>query len=483
MRKSINLLLALLLAVYPVNLMGQSPAGDTKTNQEPMEEMLQRSYADLLDFASQTRVSQPLIEQYEERLEEEKSAREERLERRKDAVDEAIDKAQEALKRLNEGPEDSVQVEERRHVLHCKIQKRRNQLRDTEIALEKGLEQEYDNKIAKLHILRDWPEEYRKAQEMLQQGQASERKFGDFRDVGFRGGEFESQEEDVKDGREAIDELKRKNMVPPEVEDEEINSCIQTLASRIARHSDLRVPLKISVLKSKEINAFALPGGFMFVNSGLIQKAGKESELAGVIAHEIAHAAARHGDRLMGKANIANIIFQAAQVAALIFTGGASSMLTYYLLQYGFYGLGLVLNLSLLGVSRDFEIEADILGTQYLWHANYDTRGFIDFFGKMAQEEGYATGLSWFRTHPPFADRMIRTYKEIVFLPELEDPRQDSEQFRNLKPRLERILKEMEEKDQEAPSLRRVYECDDVELEPLARISHRGGSKGLPSVA
>jgi len=467
MKTFLNLFLVLTLAIYPINVMGQESSDETARTQNPLEEMIQRSYTDLLTFASKTEISDHAIELFEERLNEEKSQREDLLETKKDAIEEAIDQAQAQLKGLNQSREDSIDVEDRRHALHCRIQKRRDQLRDTTIALEKGLENEYDNKIAKLHILRDWPDEYQKTQQLIEEGRAQDRKFGDFRDIGFRGGVFEDQQEDVKDGREAIDEMKRKNMLPPEVEDEEITSYIDTLSNRIARNSDLRVPLKVSVLRSKEINAFALPGGFLFINSGLIEKAGKESELAGVIAHEIAHVAARHGHRLMGKANIANIVFQAAQVAALILTGGASSMLTYYLLQYGFYGLGLVLNLSLLGVSRDFELEADILGTQYLWHANYDTKGFIDFFERMAKEEGYVTGLSWFRTHPPFADRMIRTYKEIVFLPPEQDPKQNSEQFKNMQPRLKRILDKMEDRDEEAPTLRRVYECKDVELPPL----------------
>ena len=114
----------------------------------------------------------------------------------------------------------------------------------------------------------------------------------------------------------------------------------------------------------------------------------------------------------MRRATIAGIIFQAAQVAALIFTGGVVGIGTYYALQYGFFGLGLLLSLQLLGKSRNFEIEADILRVQYLWNAGYNNRGFIDFFDKMAQEKGYVRGMSWFRTHPPFYQRMEQAWKE-----------------------------------------------------------------------
>jgi hypothetical protein len=85
----------------------------------------------------------------------------------------------------------------------------------------------------------------------------------------------------------------------------------------------------------------------------------------------------------------------------------------------------------------------------------------------MAKEEGYVTGLSWFRTHPPFAERMTETYKEIVFLPSQEEPRVDNDQFRNMKERLTKILEDMDGRDENAPTLRQVYECEDVTSNPL----------------
>ena len=161
----------------------------------------------------------------------------------------------------------------------------------------------------------------------------------------------EGQEKDIKTGEEAVREIRASGMMPPEVEDEELTAYVRQLAKKIADHSDLQVPLRLTVLDSDEINAFAMPGGFLFVNTGLIAKAETESELAGVLAHEIAHVTARHGARLMKKATIANIFFQAAQVAAMVFTGGVVGVGAYYALQYGFFGLGMVLNLTLLGVS------------------------------------------------------------------------------------------------------------------------------------
>ncbi len=155
-----------------------------------------------------------------------------------------------------------------------------------------------------------------------------------------------------------------------------------------------------------------------------------DSQLAGVVAHEMAHVTARHGHRLMKKATIASILYQAAQVGAVIFAGGAVGIGTYYALQYGFYGLGLALSLELLGVSRDFELEADRLGVQYTWNAGYSPKGFIAFFDQMATKEGYIRGASWFRTHPPFYARMLESRREIAFLPSKAELIVETDKFR-----------------------------------------------------
>ena len=214
---------------------------------------------------------------------------------------------------------------------------------------------------------------------------------------------------------------------------------------------------------SDEINAFALPGGYLFINRGLLDAVEDESQLVGVLAHEIAHVTARHSHRLMKKATVASILYQAAQISAVIFTGGAVGIGTYYALQYGFYGLGLALNLELLGVSRDYELEADQLGVQYAWNSGYDPYGFIRFFDKMATEEGYIRGASWFRTHPPFYKRMVHTQREILFLENTEDLIVQTDEFvtfqKNLETCRDGTARESED-DPCKPSLLEPYEKD-----------------------
>jgi predicted Zn-dependent protease len=307
-------------------------------------------------------------------------------------------------------------------------------------------------------LIQKWPARKQEIERLIASGQARNREFGDVEDIGIRivG---EGQQNDIKTGEDAIREMKSLQLMPKEVQDKELEQYVANLGATIAKNSDLKIPLKVTVLESEEINAFALPGGFLFVNLGLINKAENESELAGVLAHEIAHVAARHGAKLSKRATIANMFMQAAQVAAVIFTGGAAGIGTYYALQYGFYGLGMVMDLTLLGVSRDFEMEADQLGVQYTWRAGFDPRGFVTFFDKMASQEGYVKSASFFRTHPPFFDRIVTTFSELEFLPPKADLRIDSTAFSAAKERAAALLLKQKVEDKNRPTLHDIPEC------------------------
>jgi predicted Zn-dependent protease len=274
--------------------------------------------------------------------------------------------------------------------------------------------------------------------------------------------------------------------MPKEVEDKAVVDYVKTLAQNLAAHSDLQVPLNLTVLDSKEINAFALPGGYLFLERGLLEAADNESELAGVIAHEMSHVVARHGKRLMKKGTIASIIYHAAQVAALVLTGGVAGIGTYYALQYGFYGLGLVLNLELLGVSRDYEREADQLGIQYAWNSGYSPDGFTEFFDKIATKEGYINGVSWFRTHPPFYQRMAEAEREIMFLPKHKNLVVQSSGFEDMKRALAGVTRKASEEERGRPSLlaaeqgcpapKRIKYKPGQPIETLCEVSERQAS-------
>jgi predicted Zn-dependent protease len=130
----------------------------------------------------------------------------------------------------------------------------------------------------------------------------------------------------------------------------------------------------------------------------------------------------------------------------------------------------LLLNLDLLGVSRDFELEADQLGIQYAWNSGYDPSGFIRFFDKMATHEGYVNGASWFRTHPPFYERMVDAKKEIMFLPEKDNLITNTTEFKRMKDELEKVTAKAKEEEKGRPSLKTPEQgCqppDKIEYEP-----------------
>jgi predicted Zn-dependent protease len=181
------------------------------------------------------------------------------------------------------------------------------------------------------------------------------------------------------------------------------------------------------VVDTDEVNAFAFPGGYFYVNKGLLLAADNEAELAGVMAHEISHIIARHATSRMSKAQY----LQLASIPAL-FVGG-------YWAQMGIQNaLGLGLNLELMGVTRESEREADQLGIQYLWNAGYDPNAFVSFFEKMQQDEKSKPGrlAGWFRTHPSTDDRIVASLDEQRYLPEKDNYIINTSEFDRVKARL-----------------------------------------------
>ena len=431
-------------------------------------ELTQKSYLELLELDTIARFSSQEIDQLEKSLNKEKKDEQDRLKAEEDRLEKELKAHRARLDALNKKrSRDDAETADERTVLHCRILKLEADLRQTRIEREHGVPVMFQNKLAKLELVQKWPSLRAEIEQKIEGGRARERRYGDVEDIGIRNLGIEDlgekQHDDMKLGQDAIRDMKSQGLMPPEIDNKDVAAYVQRLAERIGSNSDLKIPIKVTVLDSEEINAFALPGGFLFVNTGLLSKADTESELAGVLAHEIAHDAARHGARLMKRATIANIIYQAAQAGAIILSGGLG-LGAYYALQYGFYGLGMVLDLSLLGVSRDFEAEADQLGAQYAWHAGYDPKGFITFFDRMANDKGYVRSASFFRTHPAYLDRIISTFSEITYLPAKKDLRMDSSEFTGVKARLADLIRKREEEDKKRPSLqgKRPTDCDRI---------------------
>ncbi len=443
------------------------PLSEADVTSASLTELVNRPYLELLDIAPGVSFKAGEFEALRNALAKQRKSEEERLQKEEKNLDQKLEDLRNQLKSLNkEASSDSPKTAERRTAVHCEILRVEKVRAEKRVERQHGVPVAFDNKLAKADLIQQWPAKKVAIDRLISQGRARDRQHGDVEDIGVRK-ISEDQQKDIKLGEEAVRNMKTYSLMPPELEQKEAVAYVRGVAERIAANSDMKVPVKVTVLRSQEINAFAMPGGFLFLNTGLLEKTESESELAGVIAHELAHVSARHGAKLLKKATMANIFMQMAQIAAVIVTGGAAGIGTYYALQYGFVGLGMVLDLSLLGVSRTFEAEADQLGAQYAWRSGYDPRGFITFFDKMASEKGYVKSASFFRTHPPFFDRILSTVSEIEYLPKSEDLAVDSTEFRAFKLRLVEAVKRESSGDKKKPRLEREPECP----EPLPGVS------------
>jgi hypothetical protein len=272
------------------------------------------------------------------------------------------------------------------------------------------------------------------------------------RKIGGRGlGDWYSLETEIRMGKQYSMQVENSVKL---VQDPVVNEYVNRIGQNLVRNSDAQVPFTIKVIDSDEINAFALPGGFFYVNSGLILAADEEAELAGVMAHEISHVAARHGMRQMTRANIAQIA-----TIPLIFIGGG--------IGYGIYeASGLALPLTFMKFQRNFEAEADYLGLQYMYKTGYDPQAFISFFEKIQAKEKKKPGTiaKAFASHPQTPDRIAASQKEIAtILPAKPQYIVSTSEFDDVKARLATIEnrhKVMEEKDGSKPSLRRTSTSD-----------------------
>ena len=219
------------------------------------------------------------------------------------------------------------------------------------------------------------------------------------RDVG-KGVNWYSLEKEIAMGKGVAQDIERQAKI---IDDSVIAEYVNRVGQNLVRNSDVKVPVTIKVIDAEEVNAFALPGGFFFVNSGLILRAETEAEMAGVMAHEIAHIAARHGTRQATRGQIVNLA-----TIPLIFMGGWAG--------YGArQAASVLIPVGFLSFSRGFESEADLLGLQYLYKAGYDPTAFVDFFEKLQSDEKRKPGTmaKVFSSHPLTDDRIGNSQKNI----------------------------------------------------------------------
>ncbi len=277
------------------------------------------------------------------------------------------------------------------------------------------------------------------------------------RKIGGKGfGNWYSLEHEISLGKEYAESIESNATV---LSDPVIVEYVNRLGQNLVRNSDAKVPFTIKVIDSDELNAFALPGGFMYVNTGAIMAAHNEAELAAIMAHEIAHVAARHATRQLTRSQLVRF----ASVP-LIFAGG---------------GVGFAISqaarvaapLTMMKFSRGFEKEADYLGLQYLYKTGYDPEAFVSFFERVEAQAEKKPGkiARAFSTHPQISDRIKTIQDEIArLLPGRELYILSSSEFEDVKAYLTSIQssRRADERNNEKPTLRRrniPTTADDVE--------------------
>ena len=249
------------------------------------------------------------------------------------------------------------------------------------------------------------------------------------------------------------------------ITDPVITEYVNRLGQNLVRNSDALVPFTIKVVDTDDINAFALPGGFFYVDSGLILAADNEAELAGVMAHEIAHVAACHAARENTRGQLLNL----ASIP-LIFVGGGVGFAAQSL-------MGFAVPMGFLKFSRNFESEADFLGVEYLYKSGYDPQALTSFFEKVKALEKQKPGslAKAFDTHPQTPDRIQKTQDEInTLLPAREEYKVDTSEFEDVKERLAVVENrpKLNHGKQDGPVLRRASHTPDPDNPDASEDEH-----------
>ncbi len=260
-----------------------------------------------------------------------------------------------------------------------------------------------------------------------------------------------SQEKEIAIGKQYATEIERSAKI---LKDPVVNEYVNRVSQNLARNSDLNIPLTVKVIDDPSINAFTLPGGFIYVNTGTLLATDEEDQLAGVIAHEIGHAAARHWASTMTKATL----LQYGMIPLMFIP--MSAAVYYGVMEAYLNGVPI----AFLKFSRKDEEEADFLGLQYMFKAGYDPNAFVGFFGKVMDEERRSPGSmsSVFATHPPTGDRIIKSEEEIQkILPKRDQYLVSNSEFDDVKARLQTVISQRKkQKGESGPTLRKREPTD-----------------------
>jgi predicted Zn-dependent protease len=259
-----------------------------------------------------------------------------------------------------------------------------------------------------------------------------------------------SQEKEIAIGKQYSEQIDKTAKL---IHDPVILEYVNRVAQNVARNSDLKVPLTVKVIDDPSINAFALPGGFLYIHSGVLKAASEEDQLAGVMAHEMAHVACRHWASQMTKATL----LQYATIP-LIFV---PMTLPVYMGVSQAFNFGVPL--TFLHFDRNAEAEADYFGLQYMYKAGYDPNSYVAFFAKVLEEERRQPGSvpKVFADHPPTPDRIVRCEEEIKqILPKRDQYLVTTSEFDDVKLRMTTVVAQMKKLEKPGPTLEKRDKTD-----------------------
>ena len=396
------------------------------------EDLLHQPFVVLLELQNLEEVSPSELKALRSRIEEDRDRKIAEVRQREGEWKKKLAFHRNELETLNRlGSKDTPAGAQKRSGLHVEIAALERCIHDAEIEREHTIPARYEMQLTKLWLAEHWPSRRSEIQQRIEGGQARNRRHGDADDIGYRR-LVKNPEQDIPAGEQAARQMVNGGWLPFELQDNEVQAYVRTIAARIGANSDLRVPLRVTVLDSAELKALALPGGYLYVTSGVIRAAQTESELAGVLSREVARIAARHATRSSKVSLVSKLFVPVTQVAAGMFTGGAVSPAAAYGIGYGIEGLNGVLQHVLNGTNEKFQTEADQLGIQYAWKAGYDPRGFIAFLDSISGN----TTNNFLSDEPQLQERLLNSFTEIQYLPAQRDVVPDNGEFDRIRSRV-----------------------------------------------
>jgi len=345
-----------------------------------------------------------------------------------------LDAARAALKELNRsGSIDTPGNRARRSQLHVDISALERGIREMGEEQKTTIPAEYNKQLTKLWLIEHWPEQRKRIVRNIDHGDGRKRPHGDVEDIGFRS-IAKNPTEDIEVGKQAVRQMTAGGWLPSELQDERTQNYVRKVANRIAVNSDLKVPLHVTVVDSRDLKVTALPGGFLYVTSGVVMATQNESEFAGILSREIARIAARHAARASKHSLVSKMFLPMAQIATGFFSPGLNQA-AYYGIGYGMQGLSGVMDHWMDGAVEKYQKEADQLGVQYAWRAGFDPRGAIEFLDSL--EGGAAT--EFLAPTPVLQERLLNLFSEIEYLGPTPDALTDSPEFQTIQERLREI--------------------------------------------